>query len=100
MSLILNSQRFTLKQVAAKLNVHLATVWRWTLTGVRGQKLPTVFVGGRRYVLKESLEAFLAAGEASRANYQRPKLCATAASKILDTHGFAENRTGSGTTRP
>jgi hypothetical protein len=100
MSLILNSQRFTLKQVAAKLNVHLATVWRWTLTGVRGQKLPTVFVGGRRYVLKESLEAFLAAGEAQPSQLPAAEARATAASKILDTHGFAENRTGSGTTRP
>ncbi|MGA2439589.1 MAG: helix-turn-helix domain-containing protein [Tepidisphaeraceae bacterium] len=45
---------------AAKLvGVHIATMWRWYLHGVRGHKLPARLVGGRRYVLAADLDAFL-----------------------------------------
>ena len=39
---------------------NVSTVWRWISRGVRGVKLQTFCVGGRRYVTKESLENFLA----------------------------------------
>jgi excisionase family DNA binding protein len=56
---ILDSERLTLKHVADLLGVHVATIWRWSLRGVRHRKLRTVFVGGRRFVLKSDLDAFL-----------------------------------------
>jgi hypothetical protein len=39
---------------------HLSTVWRWCLRGIRGVKLRTVIVGGRRYTTREYLNDFVA----------------------------------------
>lgn len=48
---------------------NLATLWRWRTVGVRGVKLATVLVGGRRMVSPAMLNAFClavtAAGEGS-----------------------------------
>lgn len=40
---------------------NLSTVHRWRLAGVRGQRIETVLVGGRRFTSVESIERFLAA---------------------------------------
>lgn len=58
-------ERYSLRQAATLLGVHLATVWRWVLHGVRGRKLPTVMVGGRRYILARDLDDFLAADDSA-----------------------------------
>lgn len=39
---------------------HIATVWRWINRGVRGVKLETVMIGGRRFTSREALERFFA----------------------------------------
>lgn len=52
-----------MSEVARRLGVHTSSVWRWKLRGSGGRKLRTLSVGGRRYVLVEDLEAFLAAGQ-------------------------------------
>lgn len=48
---------------------NLATLWRWRTAGVRGVKLATVLIGGRRMVSRSMLNAFFdevtAAGEGS-----------------------------------
>ncbi len=47
----------------------ISTCWRWATHGVRGVKLSTVIIGGRRYVTLAALEDFLAAlnsGEAAK----------------------------------
>ncbi len=54
------SGKLTLGEVADLVGVDLSTVWRWCLRGVRGRKLPSKRIGGRRYVLPADLEAFLA----------------------------------------
>ena len=41
------------------------TMWRWHTHGVRGVKLATNMVGGRRYTTREALEAFIAATTAA-----------------------------------
>ena len=41
--------------------VHISTVWRWVNRGVRGVKLESLTIGGRRYVRPEALEVFLEA---------------------------------------
>lgn len=56
---ILEQERLTLKKVAQRLDVHPATVWRWTLSGVKGRRLKTIRIGGRRYVLQSDLNNFL-----------------------------------------
>lgn len=41
--------------------VHISTIWRWIQRGVRGVKLESLNIGGRRYVPREALEHFLEA---------------------------------------
>ena len=36
-----------------------ATLWRWALRGVRGRRLETVMVGGRRYSSREAFQRFI-----------------------------------------
>ena len=58
---LIDSNRFTMSQVASRLGVHVSTVWRWRLRGVRGHRLKTVVVGGTRYVLEDDLNKFIVA---------------------------------------
>ena len=37
---------------------HVSTIWRWVNRGIRGIKLETVMVGGRRFTSREALERF------------------------------------------
>ena len=60
------SERFSLKQVAKHLRVHIATVYRWTLRGVRGRRLKSFLIGGRRYVDADDLTRFLSPQQESR----------------------------------
>tara|TARA_R110002072_G_scaffold107984_7_gene234531 strand:+ start:2621 stop:2863 length:243 start_codon:yes stop_codon:yes gene_type:complete len=39
--------------------VHIATLYRWSLKGVRGVRLCTVLVGGIRYTTRGSIAEFL-----------------------------------------
>jgi hypothetical protein len=38
-----------------------ATLWRWRTRGVRGVKLETILIGGRRYVSRAALRQFIEA---------------------------------------
>lgn len=51
-------RRLSMREAARHVGVHLATLWRWWLHGVRGRRLDTFLVGGRRYVYLDSLESF------------------------------------------
>ena len=62
----LPTELLTLKQVAKHLRVHIATVYRWTLRGVRGRRLKSFLVGGRRYVAADDLAQFLRPHQESR----------------------------------
>lgn len=44
--------------------VSLATLHRWRLAGVRGHKLETCLVGGRRHTSRQAIDRFIAAGNA------------------------------------
>ncbi|WP_166831539.1 helix-turn-helix domain-containing protein [Thalassoroseus pseudoceratinae] len=61
MTIDLQAERLTLNAVARLCGVHLATVWRWCLKGVDGRVLPSKKIGGRRYVLRDELDRFIAA---------------------------------------
>lgn len=37
---------------------HVSTCWRWWRHGIRGVKLETVVIGGRRYTSREALQRF------------------------------------------
>jgi hypothetical protein len=59
MGIDLNTERLTMTQAARLLRVHVTTAWRWALRGARGRRLRTVLIGGRRWILKTDLVAFL-----------------------------------------
>ncbi len=46
--------------------LHVRTVFRWALTGVRGVRLRTTLVGGQRCTTLADLHAFFAAVDAAR----------------------------------
>ena len=48
----------SLADVARQLGKHIATIYRWTTTGVRGVVLETIQVGGARYTSREALQRF------------------------------------------
>ena len=60
MSKFLTEARLSIGEAAREAEVSLSSCWRWVLKGVRGVRLRTVLVGGRRYVLVSDLDAFLA----------------------------------------
>jgi len=41
-------------------SLHVSTISRWVIRGVEGLKLPTVAIGGRRYIRRADLLEFLA----------------------------------------
>ncbi|MDQ3702195.1 MAG: helix-turn-helix domain-containing protein [Chloroflexota bacterium] len=92
MDAILNGRRHSMSQAAKLLGVHVATVWRWTLHGVRGRRLRTVSVGGRRYVLDDDLTAFLSQGNVDRHadGSETLRRRADDAGRILDGVGVGE----------
>ena len=51
--------RLTLTEVAKELDVSVSTVWRWVTKGVKSRTLKSRMVGGRRFVDRRSLSAFL-----------------------------------------
>jgi hypothetical protein len=57
---ILDADRYSVAQAASRTGVHVSTLHRWHLRGVRGRRLRTVLIGGRRYVLASDLNRFLA----------------------------------------
>ncbi len=60
---------------AAKIlpgNPHLSTLHRWRVRGIRGIKLATLKIGGRRFVRRDALEEFIAATTAAAGGQPRP----------------------------
>lgn len=53
----------TLAEVAQRVprRPNISTIFRWVTRDVRGQKLASVVIGGRRYVKRDSLAEFLKA---------------------------------------
>ena len=81
-------------QVAKKLGVHVGTVHRWLYGGVRGRKLNSVLVGGRRRILEQHLSEFLQLGNeaAEKTDASRSK----AAQRTLSSFGVRNQSDRSG----
>jgi hypothetical protein len=62
MTELFREELFTLAEAARRLpsQPHVCTLWRWSLRGVRGVRLKTVVVGGRRYTTASFLSSFVA----------------------------------------
>lgn len=41
--------------------VNVSTVWRWMTRGLRGQRLPSIVIAGRRYTSRSALQDWLEA---------------------------------------
>lgn len=66
----------------ANSRLHVRTVFRWALTGVRGVRLRTTLVGGQRCTTLADLHAFFAAADAARVpTRDRPPVARPALSK-------------------
>ena len=62
------TDRHSVNQLARREGVHVATIWRWMLSGVRGVKLRATRLGGRRFILESDWLAFSAALNADLAD--------------------------------
>ena len=52
---LINAERLSITALAKRLDVHVATVWRW-IRGMGGRKLPSKKIFGRRFVYLTDLE--------------------------------------------
>lgn len=57
---ILTETRLSPSQAAGVVTVNISTVWRWFLKGVKGHKLESACIGGRRFTSHEALSRFVA----------------------------------------
>ena len=57
---ILTETRLSPSQAAGVVPVSVGTVWRWFLKGVKGHKLESACIGGRRFTSEEALRRFVA----------------------------------------
>jgi Protein of unknown function (DUF1580) len=85
-------EHLTLSDAAKSLpsRPHLSTIWRWATRGVRGHKLETLVIGGRRYTTPGRISAFLARlnrGEAKSSSTTATR-GAQLAAKRLASEGF------------
>lgn len=65
---LLSETTVTLTEASKRLpnRPHTSTIWRWYKTGIRGRRLETVVVGGRRLTSLEALSRFAGALTADR----------------------------------
>lgn len=54
-----DQDRMSVTNLAKSLCVSTATVYRWILRGVRGRKLPSALIGGRRFVSTTDFNKFI-----------------------------------------
>lgn len=94
MTEFIRGERLSMAEVARELQVHITTVWRWASKGVRGRRLGTVAVGGRRFVLRRQLDEFLAVTPAD-ASLDRNRR-ADAAGELLESMGLRKKARLSG----
>jgi hypothetical protein len=71
---ILDDNLLTLKQASNLLpgRPHISTIHRWRLRGVRGIKLSSVMIGGRRFTSRLAINSFIEQTTASRSDRRTP----------------------------
>lgn len=62
---ILQENRVSLTALAKQEGVSASTVWRWTTRGIRGVRLESLTVGGRRYTSLQAFARFVLATQIS-----------------------------------
>jgi predicted transcriptional regulator len=62
---LLNERKLTLTELAKRQNINVSTCWRWAQRGVRGSRLETFSIGGRRWTTEEAFARFVEATTAA-----------------------------------
>lgn len=76
---LLTELRISFNDLSKELDVSVSTVWRWTVRGIRGHRLESFSLGGRRFTTRAAFTRFLIAtnrgriesGETSRQRERR-----------------------------
>lgn len=68
---LLAEKRLSITELAGQLGVAIPTVWRWRQKGVRGVRLETFMLGGRRFTTQEAHRRFVERTTAA-ANGEQP----------------------------
>jgi len=94
---LLAERRVSMTELARQLGVTIPTIWRWRQRGVRGIRLETFMLGGRRFTTQEAhcrfVEATTAAADGpqaatpARTNRQR-EAAIDRAERALDAAGI------------
>jgi uncharacterized protein DUF1580 len=58
---LLSELRLSLSALARRENVHSSTPWRWCLRGIRGHRLESFNVGGKRFTTTLAYERWIEA---------------------------------------
>lgn len=88
------NELISINDAARQLHLHVSTIHRWSQLGVRGKRLRTRLVGGRRFINVSDLQEFLAA-EAPQENCQRDHVRQRRAQNLLQSFGVRSSRDGS-----
>lgn len=56
---MLAEQRLSMTELAQRENVNASTTWRWAIRGVKGVRLETFHIGGKRYTTVEAFNRFV-----------------------------------------
>lgn len=62
---LLNEDRLTMGELARQEELNPCTIWRWTGRGVKGVRLETFSIGGRRFTTQQAFQRFVAATTAA-----------------------------------
>lgn len=85
-------QLFTVGQLVRSgllpIQVNPSTIWRWVSCGTRGIKLNSRVVGGRRYIAKADVDAFLAALNDEQPRAKADDRATKLANAVLESAGF------------
>lgn len=63
---LLSETRVSLTALARELDVSLSTCWRWTLRGIKGYRLESFSLGGRKFTTRQAFERFIACTNGER----------------------------------
>lgn len=87
MSISLHEHLLTLAEACRRMpgRPSICSLWRWYRHGVRGAKLETVVIGGRRYTSIEALERFAEATTAAADGQPRPVRTARQRQRVIES---------------
>ena len=57
---LLHEERISPAQLARQECVHVSTVWRWIVRGVRGHRLAAGYIGGQKFTTRQAFQRFVA----------------------------------------